>query len=206
VLSGHSEVDTGRVRHLLTPDALFLATLQDLERRQQSEEPYDILGMAGLLRKLLLDAEPLIDQVNRTRRLKIRFRIVPGRRSLDALRASGPTYYDIGDCLDPSFVDITPQEAVDLTRDQFLSTLVNYVLGQAITVRDIITFEANVAGGVHAPSSPREPAHMGLDVARQQIIMKGQSVSLYHLRNIGRVVARALQPLKSTVEGSERAG
>jgi len=194
------------VRHILTPDDLFLATLHDLEQRQRSEEPYQILGMAGLLRKLLLDAEPLIDQVNRTRRLKLRFRIIQGRHSLETLRSLGVTYHDIGDCLDPSYIDSQANEAAELTRDQFLSTLVNYIAGQAITVREIVTFEANVAGGVHAPGSPTEPAHVGLDAARRQIIMKGQSVSLYHLRNIGRVVAKALQPLKAAIEGGDGAG
>src|SRR4029453_5180017 len=55
-------------------DQLFLLTLSDLEARCSAEtHEYDVMGIALLLRKLLLDADCLVDQGNRERRLKIRY-------------------------------------------------------------------------------------------------------------------------------------
>ena len=54
-----------------TRDELFLETLSDLESRcEPGRTEYDVLGIAGLLRKLLIDAQPLVDQVNRDRHLR----------------------------------------------------------------------------------------------------------------------------------------
>jgi hypothetical protein len=56
-------------------DQLFLRTLEDLDRRTTAADEYEALLAAGLLRKLLLDETPLLHQVNRYRRERIRFRI-----------------------------------------------------------------------------------------------------------------------------------
>ena len=56
-------------------EQLFLDTLRDLEQRVSAQDAYQILGISALIRKLLLDGYPLIDQVNRERRLKIWFEI-----------------------------------------------------------------------------------------------------------------------------------
>ena len=56
-------------------DWLFLYTLHDLERRTAATDEYEVLISPALLRKLLLDKERLMDQVNRGHRLDLRFRI-----------------------------------------------------------------------------------------------------------------------------------
>ena len=45
---------------------LFLKTLEDIESRLTQKDPYEILLIAGLLRKLFLDDHPLVDQVKPT--------------------------------------------------------------------------------------------------------------------------------------------
>ena len=59
---------------MITVDELFVRTIDDLEERAGTTDEYELLA-AALLRKLLLDRPPLMDQVNRTRRLPISFRI-----------------------------------------------------------------------------------------------------------------------------------
>ena len=54
---------------------LFIHTLNDLEKRVESTDEYDVLMAAALLRKLLVDGGRLMDQINRAHRLKLRFRI-----------------------------------------------------------------------------------------------------------------------------------
>ena len=61
----------------MTRDQLFLATLDDLDTRLASRDPYEVLGIALLLRKLLLDGgASLVDQVNRQFRIGLAFEIM----------------------------------------------------------------------------------------------------------------------------------
>ena len=48
----------------MDPERLFVHALDDLERRAAATDEYEVLMAAGLLRKLLMDAHPLVDQVN----------------------------------------------------------------------------------------------------------------------------------------------
>jgi hypothetical protein len=56
-------------------EALFLNTLQDLAARAAAADEYMILGASALIRKLLIDGSPLVDQVNRNYRLRLVFEI-----------------------------------------------------------------------------------------------------------------------------------
>jgi len=71
-------------------DRLFLETMNDLDRRLDAPvDEYDVLMIAPLLRKLLLDDSPLVHLVNRQRRVKFRFRYATnGYR--EAAAALGP--------------------------------------------------------------------------------------------------------------------
>jgi hypothetical protein len=60
----------------MTADELFLLTFEDLEERVAlGRGEYDALMSAWLLRKLLLDEQPLVHRANRSRRLKVKFRM-----------------------------------------------------------------------------------------------------------------------------------
>jgi uncharacterized small protein (DUF1192 family) len=66
--------------HGMTADELFLLTFEDLEERVAlGRDEYDALISAWLLRKLLLDKQPLVHRANRSRRLKLKFRMYGGR-------------------------------------------------------------------------------------------------------------------------------
>src|SRR5260370_27107482 len=56
-------------------DDLFLHTLKDLQTKISSNDQYEILMAAALLRKLLTDENSLVELVNRNRRLKVTFTI-----------------------------------------------------------------------------------------------------------------------------------
>lgn len=69
---------------MLTGDELFLCTLEDLEGRLARLRPggrvgrsqkYELVMVASLLRKLLIDGGSLVAQVNRTRRLRLRYSV-----------------------------------------------------------------------------------------------------------------------------------
>jgi hypothetical protein len=80
----------------MTVDELFLFTLEDLEQRVElGRGEYDALMAAWLLRKLLLDELPLIHEANRSRRLKLRFRMyddLPDEGLVNWVRATRSTH------------------------------------------------------------------------------------------------------------------
>ena len=97
---------------------------------------------AALLRKLMLDKGRLMDQVNRSHRLDLRFRI-SGVSPLEQLfYDDSPMFWTTEDGLDPdSPLAYAPLNA---TRDQFLARRVLRFGGSWITVRDVIDQLANI--------------------------------------------------------------
>ncbi len=139
---------------------LFLRTLEDIETKIKSHDPYEVLGLSALIRKLFLDDNPLIDQVNRTYRQKIRFVITdPNSPHTQVVLSMNPAFYSVQDGLD--LETSLPNEArVEVNRDVFFSTMVLIIEGKPYSVREIILFEANVMGGIHAgaPKTDKEKA------------------------------------------------
>lgn len=74
-------------------DQLFIHTLRDLERRTAATDEYEVLLSAALLRKLLLDQERLMDQVNRRYSLDLRFRISDVSPFEQKIWDSTPTFW-----------------------------------------------------------------------------------------------------------------
>lgn len=186
-------------------EQLFLRTLDDLESRAASNDEYVILGTSALLRKLLLDEAPLMDQVNRKHRLKIEFEIVDVdkiRQELQdaALLGEGPEdFFSVQDSLDPTIMPNAPPKSVK--RDAFLATGVQMLGDETITVRDVIRHQAHIEGGVHAgaPRDSREEAFHRLD---QEVSIGGHPPILRQLKSISAVVLKALEPLKEAVQSS----
>ena len=61
-----------RKRCAMKKEQLFIRTIEDLDNKLNSTDDYEILMIAGLLRKLLLDGGALLDQINSRIGLKIR--------------------------------------------------------------------------------------------------------------------------------------
>jgi hypothetical protein len=75
--------------------------LNDLEARAVAVDEYEALLAASLLRKLLLDEHPLVDQVNRTHRIKLRFPINGPTRYEEMVLEMKPVYWSLEDAIDP---------------------------------------------------------------------------------------------------------
>jgi hypothetical protein len=82
-------------------ESLFLRTLDDLEKRTIATDEYEVLLAAALLRKLVLDSPPLMDQVNATRRLKLSFRINGPTAYEEMIVSDGAVYFSVEDAIDP---------------------------------------------------------------------------------------------------------
>ncbi|HET6709934.1 MAG TPA: hypothetical protein VFH84_33510 [Amycolatopsis sp.] len=181
---------------------LFIHTLQDLEERSQSTDEYTILMSAALLRKLLFDDLRLVDQVNRTHGLRIRFRI-NGVSPFEQFHYDNPpNFYIIEDAFDPdSPFAFNPYEA---TLDQFVKRRIMYSNANWLTVRDAVNYFANTAGAVHHGPAKNVRQH-AMDAAAAFYGRHELPGALHQMKLIGRVTVEGLGPLREAVLASGEA-
>jgi hypothetical protein len=177
---------------------LFIRTLDDLERRIAEQDPYEILGGSALVRKLFLDDHPLVDQVNCQFRRKIVFEVGKVPELPAHLK---PDFYSIQDGLDPDSSH-SPHARATLTRDQFLKMIVMTIGSRDYSLREVILFEANVMGGVHA-GTPKEDKEKVLDALGSSMSVGGYRSSLRQLQAVGRVILKALGELRVDALGAQ---
>ena len=179
-------------------ELLFLKTLDDLRNRIRSNDPYEILGASAIIRKLFLDDQPLVDQVNRQYKLKFDFNVC-----LPAPNPPGlpePVVFSIQDGLDPD-TSLPGKPISHLKRDQFLKIVVLVINKKKYTIKDVILFEANIMGGVHA-GSPKTEKEKVLKLLNDQLSIGGYASSLRQLQAIGRVIIKALTPLQEHIKSN----
>jgi hypothetical protein len=186
---------------VLPIETLFLNTLKDLTERIADHDEYTILGASALIRKLLIEGDSLVDQVNRKYRLKINFEISDSNPSIPGIPE--PTFWSVQDGLDPSTSRPGKTQRV-VKRDQLLSTVLTVVEGRAYSLREIVLFEANVMGGVHAGSAKEEKEEV-LQAVNRTLAIGGHRASLRQLQAIGRIVLKGLEPLRVLVAAADSA-
>jgi hypothetical protein len=177
-------------------DRLFVHTLRDLEQRTAATDEYEVLLSAALLRKLLLDQQRLMDQVNRRYRLDLRFRISGVSPFEQQIWDSPPIFWALEDVLDPeSPLAYAP---FDATRDQFLGRRIMRFSESWITIRDVIDQLANIEGAVHS-GEPKKERHRVLQAAGKFYSRDGLPGVISQVRLIGRITLRGLSPLRDAV-------
>jgi len=132
-------------------EELFVESLQDLRLRNKYPSKYNILKASGILRLLLLDKYPLINQVNNEYKLKIKFAV----RKLHNIDP-GPGVLNME--------GIEPIEGEDLNNienlslDKFVNKRCLICNQYLYSVKDVININANNFGGVHfgRQRSPKE--------------------------------------------------
>lgn len=177
---------------------LFVNTIKDIENRLSNSDPYEILLISGLIRKLFFDDYPLVDQVNRIYRFKLQFEItVP---QTDIYNDPYLDFCSVQDGLDP---DTAPpfKNKITVTRDQFFHTTVTVINKKHFSVMDIILFEANVCGGIHA-GSPKSEKEKALNQINKSISIGGYESTLRQLLAIARVILKSLNPLHQKIVSS----
>lgn len=183
-------------------EQIFLGKLADLGRRVEKPDlstrnaEYELLMAAPLLREILFGSPVLIHVANREHRLKVRFRFVSHKPLPPDLAHLAPM---VVTTLGNMPTEAYPEHLLeDMTLDQFLGAPVAYVLGRAVTVRDVVDYAANVAGGVHLgeSTSGNRPTVRAID---EMIRMNGWSALYVFLVRIGRATEAGLQALAEKV-------
>lgn len=170
---------------------LFIKTLDDIESRLASQDEYEILMISGLLRKLFLDKNRLIDQI-KNKKDKVRFIVNESKIISSPIK---PDFWSIEDGLDPNTAvpGLHNQKIVNI--DNFLKTPVMLVDGNLITVRELIKQIAHIEGAVHSgrPTSNKETV---LKECSRTFGIGGLPAGIRLLRAIARVALKGLEPLK----------
>lgn len=172
-------------------EELFLNTIKDIEKRLSSSDPYEILMISGLLRKLFLDSYPLVDRVNKEHKLKIEFEIVDRSRKMPYEKDI--VFWSIQDGLFPETAPSFRKRIV-VSRDKFFNTIVAKTKNEEFSVKDVIKFKANVCGGIHA-DSPKSEKDEILQRISKYISIGGYESNLRQLKAIARVILKSLEPL-----------
>lgn len=179
---------------------LLVETVADVQRR--SEDPgarsrYELLGIAPLLRKLLIDGHPLLNTVSAARpEVPAEFRI----RQWSA-RGDDRNYADLSYLLrlgGPELVGGPEHPALKL--QQFIGARVGLVQGRPLTVLEVVKYYANVEGGVHFGVPRKKADHVLSGMA--PVLLGHSTEQIEILAHLGTIVVDALTPLCESVLAS----
>lgn len=179
-------------------DDLYLRLVEELQRVVETPgDDFDLLQTSAHLRKLLLDEDPLAHQVNRERRLRLRFVASAEDAYTRLVLEDGPSFWAWMDGFSPRLA-VRAKETETLTIDQLLAKRAALVAGHDVSVKDVILQVAHVSGGVHA-GTPRTELEHRLAEASQALRVGGVSSISRTLRGIADVVVGGLEPLTDQV-------
>jgi hypothetical protein len=174
---------------------IFCAKYDELSELVKSSNPYDLTKASALIRHLLIDGSPLMDQINRIYRLKITFPV--SKISIPDLSLPinrGLQYWDIQDGL---YSEDMKHLSVEVKRDKLLSKGIMLVKGNQITVKDAVKFEANVKGGVHTREADiSKDEEKSMEILSQSIKVGGYRPTQRIMKAIGRSVLEGLKELR----------
>jgi len=178
---------------------LLVETVADVRRRSNGPDPsrYELLGIAPLIRKLLLDGTSLVDTVRTTRpEIPVQFRIRPWNAPAAEDGAALPPGLWLLRLGGPELVG-GPESRARMSVGEFINTRVGIVNGADLTVRDVVRYYAHVEGGVHF-GEPREAVQTTLS-GLAPLFLGQTSSHIEILAQLGVVVANALTPLCNSI-------
>jgi hypothetical protein len=175
-------------------DWLFVNTLEDIRLRSQdpkASDRYTLLGLAPLLRKMVMDRTNLFQPSASARHTKVAFRINPYvpaevRPPLERVFALSR-----GEMIG---TQLTPPVGVQ----RLSRTSVGEFEGEPVTVGDLIGHYAHVEGGVHF-GRPEQPMSHMIAVMSTRIIEESPLAWVTSLAYIGQIVHAGLLPLQTSI-------
>jgi len=174
---------------------LFINTMNDLKSRSNSHNEYEILMISGLLRKLLMDSDPLMNQMNRYLKLKIRFRINDVKLSSET---PIPLFQSIGDDFDPGIPPLFPKNEKEVTLDQFLKIEIMEYRGHRINIGELIQHMAHIEGAIH-PGVPKEKKEEIMKELVETIGIGGFPAGIRIMKSITNIVIKGLSELEREI-------
>ena len=186
---------------MMLAEWLFVETLDDVRRRSQdpgARSRYELLGIAPLLRKLLIDGRPLLNTVRAVRPEEpTEFRIRQW-----STREDGQNGEDLR-CLlrlgGPELVGGVEDAALPKLK-QFIGAKVGMAQGRPLTVREVVKYYANVEGGVHFGVPGDDMQRVLSQIA--PLLLGRSTGQIEILAHLGTIVVNALTPLYESILAS----
>ena len=184
----------------MNPEILFVRTLEDIEKKLQANDPYELLGISALLRKLLFDSNCLYDLANQQYKIKLKF-VVGNDHAPNSKHLTDGSFWSQQDSFDPNTAPphVIP---IEISRKTFAKKVILITGKNEHTVIETIKYVAHVVGGVHvgAPETNKEAELQKLDQLNN---LGGHSMVVRQLLSIARVVLKAMDPLKQKILTSQ---
>lgn len=178
-------------------ETIFLRTIFDLANASVSDDWYVLLKSSALLRLLLLDG--LIHKANQQHRLKLRYRVrIRGKRRF--------TYAsEIGKPGIAPYPTDSAEELSELNETELLKLPAFGVLGEEISIKELIKAAANADGGVHFEPAkfPKEALALDYD---EVCTAFGQANSRWVLKQLCYIVVTGLLPLVEAIQSRDAPG
>jgi hypothetical protein len=185
-------------------DWLFIQTVLDIRRRCDvsggRSVQYQHLGLAPLLHKLLVQPDPLVDEVNRRRRVPLTFearRLSPTSPTVSLGPYAEVTY--LGNQLDPT-VGFPEESTAVLRQDFWLRHTVMYIRERPVSMREAVA-AATLAEHGTRPPAPRN--NVERDAQRLSFLL-GDGFPMRHRLADGSWSEERMQRLPHVVVGIAR--
>lgn len=139
---------TGSTEWFMDLPRLFFEKMNHLRDLAAQPTEYRLLQAAAIVRHLLLDSSPLVDSISAITRLRPYYAVgcMGMVEHFGSIVPQKPLVFTVAHSVDP----MRPQRPiVYLKRDEFLALKVAILSRQEFTVRDVVSYCANAAGGVH---------------------------------------------------------
>lgn len=178
-------------------EKLFINTIYDIQEKYVSGNDYKIIKATGLLRLLSLDSCSLIDTVNKSYGVDIRFLVTDNDANPFPFGEIGGSFVMI---LNPDVSVASGRQNVILNHQEYLRHVCHIKNNIRATVKDVIKACANAKGGVHLDKNERKniSEQIVLDIDTTMTI-GNQDPSVYIARGICNSYLVALKPLVEAV-------
>ena len=180
---------------MIPTDELFVERLHQLARGVHQQDSLDVLPVAAALRQLLLDESPLVHQVNRLARVRLRFRV--NKQPDNTPGVPEPAISFPGHGMDPNTVQFQTGTQ-ELTLDEFLRHPVVTTKWGDVSVHELIDYLCHKAGAVHHDTK-RSSEDVGLETVFAAMDQFGLQPMVIAMEAIARDVLVALAPLRDAV-------
>ena len=169
-------------------ERFFIETINDIQEKLKTNRKYEIIKASGLLRLLLLDAEPLIIKINKKFQLKLEFEISDYKEKLPV-----ETNLELN-LVNLDVSKFPGAKTVKANLKELLAIKCMIYKTTEISVKDLIKYCAHIKGGIHF-GNPEDDIDESLISVDEQLKMVEEESSIILLKGILRIVLKGLIPL-----------
>ncbi len=176
-------------------ESLFIRRCERIDLLCRSSDQIDLIDLSVPLYSVMCDQHALMDVVNHNK-IKLRFEV--GLNPPDPPGWPPPASWTFIHGLDP-YSASTKQPSTFVNKDDFLGYPVAGIGELTLRVKHVIGYARNVEGGGHFDPRDLYGEYRILRLMGQSEFVAMLPLSLSHLRTIGRIAVRGLQPLVEDV-------